>query len=234
MRLLQQGKGLVLQLAALGVLRADIQQTNPGIGNVHELFGIKTAHEGKLQEILRRTLHIRAAVDEHDAVLARREHRGQRGTANPVDPLDGQRRAGEQRAGAAGRDDRVPFAVFQHAQRHRHGRVLFPARRRAGVVLHGDYFARIHNPDCVLFGSVEAGENRFLLSDQRDVETQFAFGAHGALDDFHRGIVAAHRVNEYSQCGKPPFSSVLPEWRENAGRSRHSCFVFPLPGSPGS
>ena len=167
-------------------------------------------------------------------MLSRGEHRGKRGAANPVDSLDREGCAGEQRAGTAGGDHRVSFPVLEHAQRHRHRGILLPARCRTGIILHGDHFAGIHDPDGLLLAPVKAGKNRFFLSDQRDVQAEFALGTHGAFDDFLRGVVSAHRVNEYSQHGKPPFSSVLPEWRENAGRSRHSCFVFPLPGSPGS
>ena len=48
--LLQQLEGLLLQLPALGGLRAVAQQTDFRLRHAEDVFGVKAAHEGKLQE----------------------------------------------------------------------------------------------------------------------------------------------------------------------------------------
>ena len=74
----------------------------------------------RIAAVFRRALHIRPAVDEHDAMLARREDRRESRAADAADALDRERGPGEQRARASGGDDRVARAVLEEIQRHRH------------------------------------------------------------------------------------------------------------------
>ena len=60
------------------------------------------------------------AVDEHNAMLPARKHGCHRRAADAADALDGQRRPGEECAGAARGDNRVALAVLQHGERNRH------------------------------------------------------------------------------------------------------------------
>ena len=120
-RLLQQCESLMLKLAALGVLGTDVQQADARVLAAHKFLGIEAAHIRKLKQIFRRALDVRAAVDEHDAVLPARKNRRHRRAADAADALDGQRRSGEERAGAARGDYCVALAVLEHRERDGHG-----------------------------------------------------------------------------------------------------------------
>ena len=99
-----------------------------------------------------------------------------------------QRGAGEQCAGAAGGDDRVALAVTQHVERDRHGSVLLAAGSRAGVVVHGDDFARVGMISTLVpASSAQAGLNRGALADEHDLRAQLLLRVHRALDDRHPG-----------------------------------------------
>ena len=111
--LLQKREGLVLELAALGILGADVQKADAGALAAHHLFGVEATHIGKLQEVFGGTFHIRAAVDKHDAVLTSGQNRSHRRAADALNALDDQRRAGQQRAGGARGNNRVALSVAQ-------------------------------------------------------------------------------------------------------------------------
>ena len=194
----------MLQSAALGALGAYVEQAHSGQVAAHDLFGVKAAHEGKLQEVLRRALHIGAAVDEHDPMLPGGQYGGQRRPANAPDALDRQGRAGEQRAGAAGGNHRVALALFQQIQGHGHGRVLFPPGGGAGVVLHGDDLSGVHNIDLRAALVFQAGAHILRAAHQRDLHAQALLCHNRALNDFCGGVVAAHCVNDDPQLEIPP------------------------------
>ena len=206
-RLPEQSEGLMLQLAALGILGADIEKADAGIVAAHELSRVEAAHEGKLQQVLGGALHVRAAVDEHDAVLARGQYRGHGRAADAADALDRERCPGEERAGRARGDDRVAFAVFQAIERHGHGGILFAAGRGAGVVLHGDDLAGVHHGDIRAALGGKAGLDLLPASHQLDLHAELASCTDGTFDDLLRGVVAAHGVNDDLHMRKPPCSS---------------------------
>ena len=187
----------MLELRALVILGAVAEQADARRGDAEHGAGIVAAHIGKLQQVLRRAVGVGAAVDEHDARVAVRQHGGQRRAADTVDALDDERSAGEQRAGAAGRDDRVALAVAQHIERDRHGSVLLAAGGCAGVVVHGDDFARVDDLELGLL-IAQAGLNGGALADEHDLRAQLLLRVHRALDDLVRGEVTAHCVHKNS------------------------------------
>ena len=196
-RCLEQRERLVLELGTLVILGAVAQQADARRGDAEHGAGIVTAHIGKLQQVFRRAVGIGAAVDEHDARIAVRQHGSQRRAADAVDALDDERGAGEQCAGAAGGDDRVALAVTQHVERDRHGSVLLAAGSRAGVVVHGDDFARVDDLELGLL-IAQAGLNGGALADEHDLRAQLLLRVHRALDDLIRGEVTAHCVHKNS------------------------------------
>ena len=217
----------MLELAALGVLRADIQQADTGPLDAHQFFGIEAAHIGKLQEVLCRTLDIGAAVNEHDAVLARGQDRGQRRPANAADAFDSQGGPCQQSPGASRRDDRIPGALLQKAQRNRHGRVLLAAGRRGGFVLHGNNLTGINHRNLCFLLFTQAGKDILPASDQGDVHPQLGLCTQGTANDLLRGVIAAHGVNNHSHIWKTSFFSSSS--RISSERREISAFLFRLP-----
>ncbi len=179
------------------LLGAVAQQADTRRGDAEHGAGIVAAHIGKLQQILRRAVGVGTAVDEHDARIAVRQHRGQRRAADAVDALDDERSTGEQRAGAAGGDDRVALPVTQHVERDRHGSVLLAAGGRAGVVVHGDDLTGVDDLELGLLVA-QAGLNGCALADEHDLRAQLLLRVHRALDDLVRGEVTAHCVHKNS------------------------------------
>ena len=70
MSFLQKSIGLLLKLRSLRLLRADIQKTDAGIFAPEKIVRVELAHIGKLQQVLRRAVGVRATIDEHDARVA--------------------------------------------------------------------------------------------------------------------------------------------------------------------
>ena len=187
----------MLELRALVVLGAVAEQTDTGRRDAEHGAGVVAAHIGKLQQVLRRAVGVRAAVDEHDARIAVGQHGSQRRAADTVDALDNERRAREQCAGAAGGDDRIALAVTQQVERDRHGSILLAAGRRAGVIVHGDDLARVNDLELGLLVA-QTGLDGGALADEHDLRAQLLLCVHRTLHDLVRGKVAAHCVHKYS------------------------------------
>ena len=187
----------MLKLRALVLLGAVAEQADARRRDAEHGAGVVAAHIGKLQQVFRRAVGVRAAVDEHDARIAVGQHGSQRRAADAVDALDDERRAREQCAGAAGGDDRVTLAVTQQVECDRHGSILLAAGRRAGVIVHGDDLARVNDRQLGLLVA-QAGLDGGALADEHDLRAQLPLRAHRALDDLIRGEVAAHCVHKYS------------------------------------
>ena len=109
MCLLKKSECLMLQRAAFGILRSNIQEADTRRADVHQFTGVKAAHIGKLEQILRGAFYICTAVDQHNAIFSRRKNRRQCRAANAPNALYRQCRAGKQRSGAAGRDNSISF-----------------------------------------------------------------------------------------------------------------------------
>ena len=200
---LERRPGLLLQLRALGLLRAVIEQADPRVRAAEDVLGVEAAHEGELQQVLAGALRVRAAVYEHDAPAAVGDDRPERRAADAADALYGERGAREQRSGAAGGDHGVAPALLEQVQRHGHGGVLLPPRRRARVVLHRDDLAGVD----YLYAALAAEVTLDVLApaDQRNVHAQLALCTDRTRYGRLRRIVAAHGVNYYPQSSGPPY-----------------------------
>lgn len=99
----QQGQGRLLQVRALAVLRADVQQAHPGALQPQDPSGIEAAQVRELQQILRRALGVGPAVDEYGPAAGGGNHRSHRRPADAPDALGNQGGPGQQRAGGPGR-----------------------------------------------------------------------------------------------------------------------------------
>ena len=132
----QPAQGLLLEIGALAVLGADVQQSHTGPLYPKHPVGVVAAQIGELYQIFRGTLGVGAAVDEYRLTGGGGNYRGHGRPTDAPDALDDEGSAGEQSAGAAGGDHGVGPAVPQHGQSHAHGGVLLPAEHRGGVVAH--------------------------------------------------------------------------------------------------
>ena len=222
----------MLEFSAFGVFGAHIQKADFGIIHSHQLFGIIASHIRKLQQILRRAFHVCATVDQHYAVLACRQNGSQCCPANTADPLHCKGGAGQKCAGAAGGYDRVAPAFFQKRQRNGHGRVLFPAGCRAGIILHGDDLARVHDLDVFVGSAGKVFFDLLFLTNKDQVNTQFILCPQSSFYDGFRCVVTAHGVNDDLQSRKPPSSVYRQASPMIFLRSQDFCFVCPSHGDP--
>ena len=117
---LQKSIGLLLKLRSLRLLRADVQKTDAGIFAPEKIVRVELAHIGKLQQILRRAFHIRAAVDQKRTFAAVRDHRAKAGTADAADAAHRERSAAQKSAGASGGNDGVTLAAVKQLERNGH------------------------------------------------------------------------------------------------------------------
>ena len=202
-RLLEQGVGLPLQVHALGLLHADVQQAHLGLGPPQYPLGVVRAHKRELQEILRRALGGGAAVDEYRAPRPGRHHRGQGRPADPADPLNQQGGCRQDGPGAACGNKRVGGPVLQQVEAHGQGGVLLFLEGGGRIVAHlhhlggmGDLHAGGQIVHAVF---LEYLQDFLPTADQDDLYPQFPHGAqrtphvgdgrvvpaHGVYDDLH-------------------------------------------------
>ena len=101
-QIFQQRQRRYLQLGALGLLRADVDEPNPGALGSDDLLIVGRTHHRKLGQHLGAAVMIRARVAEQvKPPPLRRNHRPDRRTLDPLDPLDKEGRPHQQRAGRA-------------------------------------------------------------------------------------------------------------------------------------
>ena len=162
------------------------------------MAGVKAAQIGELQQVLRRTLGVGAAVDQHAASGGGGHDRSHGGPANAPHTLGNEGSAGQQRAGGAGGDKGVALAVPQQGQAHAHGAVLLPAEHRGGIVLHGNFLGGGHDIHALRQLLYAALGERFpdggLVAGEGDVHAPALLSLQGTLDDGQRRVVAAHGV----------------------------------------
>ena len=164
-RVFQQRIGFLLQGGALAVLGADVQKTDFGILDAQLLLRVDRADQTELQQEFRRTLGIRTAVHDHGLSPCLVGHGGTHGrTADSLDPLDQQRRAGEQRAGGTGGHERVAQPVRQHLQADHHGRILPLVDDGCGIVMHVHHIVGIGD-----FHAFRQVVNAVLLENRKDI-----------------------------------------------------------------
>ena len=154
-----------MQGGTLAVLGADVQKTDLWVLNAQLLFCVNGADQAELQQKFRRTLGVGAAVHDHGLSSRLVGHGGTHGgAADALDPLDQQRRAGEQRAGGTGGDEGVALTVRQHFQADHHGRIFPFVDDGCGIVVHVHHIVGIGNLHAL--GQIV---NAVLLENRKDV-----------------------------------------------------------------
>ena len=198
--LLEHGVDGSLEGGTLGGLRADVQQPHLRLGTAQHVLGVVGAHVGKLQQILRGTLGVGAAVDEHCAPVARRHHRSQSGPADALDALDQQGGRREQSSGRTSGDKGVPGSGFEQVQSHRQRGVLLLPEGIGRIVADLHHLRGVGDlhPGGQLLDAVALQHLKDFLPPayQHDVHTVLLVG----LDSSHyrslRGVVPSHGVND--------------------------------------
>ena len=200
-----------MQVRALAVLRADVQQAHPGALQSQDPSGIEAAQVRELQQILRRTLGVGPAVDEHGPAAGGGNHRGHRRPADAPDALGNQGGPSQQRAGGPGGNQGVGLTVPQQGQAHAHGRVLLVAKHLGGIVAHVHGLRGVddlHSMGDGIMAAVPQGpENGLRVAGEQHLHAPVLHAQQGALYDFQRGVVAAHGVNDDLHSSEPPASA---------------------------
>ena len=206
--LAQQGQSLLLQVRALAVLRADVQQAHPGALQSQHPAGIEAAQIRKLHQVLRGALGVGPAVDEHSLAAGGGDHRGHSRPADAPDALGDQGGPGQQGPGGPGGNQGIGLAVPQQGQAHAHGGVLLVPEHLGGVVAHLHRLRGVddlHPPGDGVVAAVPQGpENGLGVAGQQHLHAPVLHAQQGALHDFQRGVVAAHGVNDDLHSSDPP------------------------------
>ena len=138
---------------------------------------VELAHIGKLQQILRRAFHIRAAVDQERPFPAVRDHRAKAGAADTADTAYRERSAAEKSAGAPGGNDGVALSAVEHLERNGHRRVRLFARGSTRIILHRNDVRRVHDLN-MLAGRdadlLQAGKDLRFTADKRHIHMKLA------------------------------------------------------------
>ena len=103
----------MLKLAALGIFSPYIEQAYTRRFAAHDFSGIEASHIGKLKKILCSAFHICSAVNQHDAVLTRRQHRSERSPADPADTPYRKCGSGQESSCRAGGNRSISLPVSQ-------------------------------------------------------------------------------------------------------------------------
>ena len=220
-------------LAALAGLGADVQQTHLGVFQPQQFVGVKTAHAGELEEVFRCAFCVGTGVDENGLPLCRGDDRRHRCTADAGDALNQEGSTGQNSAGAAGRQEGVPFACHQQVHAHGQGGVLLPPPGGGRVVADLNDLGGVVDGQAVgqvgdtLFGQGLADD--LLLSHQDHLAPVGLDGLQGAGNRSLRGEIAAHCVDDQShRIQKPPVTgSVEPGRPAPADSGRRSCSASP-------
>ncbi len=88
----------MLELAALVVLGPDIGEGDARVPDSHDFLHVDGAHHAELPEHVRFAVHVRPAVDQHEAAPVARHNRRERDALDAADALDDQRGAHHQGA----------------------------------------------------------------------------------------------------------------------------------------
>ena len=127
-------------VVALDVLLADIEKADRRPLDAFDRRGQRGAHHGKLDQLLRRAVHVGAEIEHRRNAGPRRQLRGD---GRPVDAgqrLQHEARDRHQRAGIAGGDAGLRRAVLHQVHCNAQRRVLLPPQRVGGSLVHLDDF----------------------------------------------------------------------------------------------
>ena len=193
---MQQLIGFLLQLSALALLRAVVDQRDARAFDPHDLFHIDAAHDAELLQHFRTAFGVRAAVHQNRMAGVRRQQRCHRRALDALDPARDHRGTDQQRAGIAGGYKCIALAVGQRLHADCHGAVLLRLDHIGRLILHRDDLVGMEQRDAVQRDSVFGSQrlDLVLVAAEHDLNAQLLDGSCSALQRSKRGIVAAHRI----------------------------------------
>ena len=151
----------------------------------------------ELQQHVSTAVGVGPRVKQHERPLVGGHQRRQRRPGHPLDPLDDEGTAHDERPGAAGRYKRVPFPSCQLAHAFGHGAVLMFLEDGLGLVLHAYHVGRVHN---LHTGQGDVLVRRhpadFLFPSHQDDGVSVLRDRHGRpFDNLQRRVVPAERIH---------------------------------------
>ena len=132
-------------------------------------------------------------------MIGGRDNRRDAAAVHPGNAAEFEGGGGENAAGVAERDDGVGLAVVDQFHRADNRAVLFAADGGGGLVLHGQHFAGVDDPDAVVAeaaagqGGVDFG---FVADEEQGGNALVGLdGPQGAFNDHPAAVVAAHDIH---------------------------------------
>ena len=193
---LEQLMGFSEHGGTLALLGTVVGQRHAGGGAALHLVHIAAAHDGESGQHLGAALDIRAAVQQQIRLIFGRHHGGQRRALDAPQGADDEACAHMERAGAAGRDEGVAFALFEHIQAHDDGGILLRADGPGRLVAHLDGLSAVHQLDAVQRDVVVGGglADKGLVAHADELDAVFLHGSSRAFQHGQGGVVAAHHI----------------------------------------
>ena len=231
---LQKLMGLAVERVALRIFRAVVQKAHARRLDAERLLRVERAHAAELQQEFRRALGIRARIDENGVAVLRRKDRRERRAADTADALDEQRSRREQRAGIAGRDERITAALRQHSCAQHERRVRMLLHDRGGIAVHVHHILGIGKLHAVRERipalGLHAGKDIRAAADQNDLHAELLCRLQCTAHHGIRGVVASHCIqNDFHAC------SLISPWPPGAQATGwqwpDSCLLFHAPAA---
>ena len=193
---LEQLMGFFEHRGTLALLCAVVGQRHAGGGTALHLVHIAAAHDSESGQHLGAALDIRAAVQQQIRLILGRHHGGQRRALDAPQGADDEACAHMERAGAAGGDEGVAFALFEHIQAHDDGGILLRADGPGGLVAHLNDLSAVHQLDAVQRDVVVGGglADKGLVAHADELDAVFLHGSSRAFQHGQGGVVAAHHI----------------------------------------
>jgi hypothetical protein len=163
---------------------------------------INAAHHGKLREVQRLALDIRARVEQNKFAALARNDRRDAAAIHTGNAPDLERRRRENAAGVAERNQRVGLASMNEFGRAGDGRIFFLAEGDDRFVIHFHHFAGVDHTHAMVAETAfrQRGVNGGLVADEikpgnflAGLERQL-----GARDHDPAAVVAAHDIHSDS------------------------------------
>src|SRR5580658_7046487 len=208
-QLFQQKERFAREFVALAFFFADREQSHawsrrPGALAKHfskpiSKHGskINVAHYGKLFEILRRAVDIRADVEQHRGIAwSSGKNRAQSRTIHARNRAQHDFRRSHGRAGVAGGNESCRLSLAHHSQANAHGGIALGANR-LHFIFHGDDFAGVNDFNGQARGrrvAIQFRLDHFFRADQQHPHAILTRRENGALNLRLGSAVRTHRI----------------------------------------
>jgi hypothetical protein len=197
--IVEQLGGLLDRLVALALLLADGEQRDARILDAENPLCVDGAHVRELVEIVAARVHVRADVEQDERARLRHHLNRQSGAIDPWQSTELENRRRHARPGVARGNQRVGPALLEQVHRDHDRRILLGLQRERRRFVHFHDLAG--RDDLHARRNWTAGDlgNAFGDTDEQDgVRRVRSRPRHRAGDYLHGRVVAAHRVNRYS------------------------------------